>query len=273
MSNTSSITPYESRGNDNESISPADSVLGFGASACGGIIVGAAAVALAGTMLSAYGLYRLGRWLAVGREPSREELEQMKAVELEYREKMYAPDLSGMITLDLHQNNPESLVNSARQLNYRVITPPDHAMNDADAPILLERAAGERLAITRNQSGRLSIHTTHDHRVLHALVSRHTQDRVEHFLVSKGMEFKTARLSNGDMQILAREPAGGGAEIKTHVNSDGTTLVDIDKCRGPRCREIVDQLAEAAGCRVTGVVKKEAWYQLPGEPTKIRVKA
>ena len=272
MSNTSKITPYDDPNYENRSGSGSKTA----ALTCTGAVAGAAGMALAATAAGVYGLYKVGRWLAVGRQLSREELEEMKAVELEYQKQMGGQKLSEMITLNLHQKHSETLVNLARRLNYKVVSPWNDAPKDAHAPILLQRDSGERLAITRNKLGKLSIHTNSDQGLLHALVRRHAQDRVQEFLINKQMTFKTSHLCTGEMQILAREPeagqAGGAGEIRAHVNADGTAIVDIDKCRGPRCREIVEQLAEAAGCKVTGMTKKEAWFQLPGEPTKTRVK-
>lgn len=272
MSNTSTITPYDNQSAEIQS----NSTAGTASIVCAGAVVGVAGLALAGTALGAYGVYRMGRWLAVGRQPSSEELKEMKAVELEYQEKLDGQQLAGMITLNLNQNDPKMLVNSAKKLNYRIVNTKEHSLKNASAPILLEKDSGDRLAITINSFGRLSIHTAGDQTLLHNLISRHTQDKVQDFLIAKGMQYETARLSNGEIQILAREADAGhvgeAAEIKAQVRSDGTTIVDIEKCRGPRCQDIVDQLANATGCRVTGTTKKGAWFQLPGEPTKIKVK-
>ena len=290
MSNTSKITPYDNRGSGNQTRSSGrttgksngSSMAGSGATVCAGAVVGAAGLALAGTALGVYGMYRMGRWLVTGRQPSPEELKEMRAVEREYQEELSKldrpelPDLSKVTTLDLHQNDIEMLVNTAKQMNYKVVKPLENTPKDVHAPILLQGKAGKRLAITRNETGKLSIHTTGDQGILHDLVRCQVQNKVQDFLSAKGMKFACARLSNGEMQILAQGPIaaqpGAAVEIKAHVNSDGTAHVDIDKCRGPRCQEIVDQLAKAAGCKVASTTKKEAWFQLPGEPTKIEVK-
>ena len=273
MSNTSSVTPYRNSG----SRSTLGSSAGTAAAACAGVAVGAVGLALAGSAVGIYGLYRLGRWLAVGSQPGQQEWAEIRKVVQQYEDQMVPPDLSAVTSLDLQLKNDDLLVHSAKMLNYRVIDDAGQRSGETGAPILLERDSGERLAITRDKEGRLSIHTAGDQGLLHSLVSRHTQDRVQEYLSAKGMRFEAARLSNGEMQFLARESEkalpGGAAEIKAHVHADGTVLVDIDKCRGRRCEEIVQQIAEAVDGTVSGMTKKTAWFQLPGEPAKTKVQA
>jgi hypothetical protein len=89
------------------------------------------------------------------------------------------------------------------------------------------------------------------------------------------MDVRTATLPNGEVQILAREQSGqrdGAAVIKTQVLADGTAWVDIDKIRGSRCQQIVQQIADTVGAEVRSCDKKDAFFQLPGEPTKTNVK-
>jgi hypothetical protein len=75
---------------------------------------------------------------------------------------------------------------------------------------------------------------------------------------------------------LCQEPnigqPGGAAEMRAQVRADGSACVDIDKCRGNRCEVFVSELAQAIGGTVSGTTRKDAYFQLPGEPTKTRVK-
>ncbi|MCB1852853.1 MAG: hypothetical protein KDI83_19120 [Gammaproteobacteria bacterium] len=278
MSNTSTVSPYENT-NRTAAGSHAGTGAGVAAVACAGAVTGAAALALAGTAAGVYGVYRLGRWLAKAPELTAEQLAEIQAVEQEYREKMgqeEAPDTPELKTLNLHLEDSQTLVSAASGLGYRVVEAPDVLRHEAASPVLLERSDGERIAITRNEQGRLDIHTAADQALLNAVMSRHTEERVLSHLTDKGMQFKTARLANGEMQILSHEPnagqVGGAAQIKAQVRSDGTAWVDVDRCRGRRCEDIVQQIAGAVGGTVTTTDKKDAWYQLPGEPTKTRVK-
>jgi len=252
---------------------------GVAAAACAGAVAGAAALALAGTAAGVYGVYRLGLWLAKAPELTSEQREEVRAVEQEYREKMGQMETaapSEFKTLNLHLEDSQTLMSAAADLGYRVVQAPDVSLHDAASPVLLERGDGGRIAITRNEQGRLGIHTAADQGLLHALMSRHTEERVLSHLANKGMNLQTARLANGEMQILSSEPdagqVGGAAEVKTQVRSDGTAWIDVDECRGRRCEDIVQQIAGAVGGTVTETTKKDAWFQLPGEPTRTRVK-
>lgn len=272
MSNTSTVTPYASQNSNNG----LGATAGTAAAVCAGAVVGTAAVAIAGAAAGAYGIYKLGRWLASEPPLSPEQLAEIREVEQEYQEKMAAMNASDLTTLNLHLQDTSTLVNTAAGLGYQVVQAPELSLQDVAAPIFLESNNGKRLAITQNEHGRVDIHAAADRDILHALVGRHTQERVLSHLTEKGMQFETARLKNGEMQILAHESntgqPGGAAQIKAQVRKDGTTWVDIDRCRDRRCEDIVQQIAAAVGGTVTGTVKKDAWFQLPGEPTKTRVK-
>lgn len=272
MSNTSTVTPYENL--DNQAY---DTDTGSAAGA--GAAVGAVALTVAGAAAGVYGLYRLGRWLAKAPELTPEQLEEIQSVQEQYRDEMEligAADRPQFKTLSLHLNEPQTLLSAASTLGYRAVAAPGLASHGDAAPLLLERGDGSRLAITRNETGRLDIHTAGDQGLLHSLMCRHTESAVSQHLAGGGMKFETARLANGEMQILAREPhhgqAGGAAEIRAQVRTNGTLWVDIDRCQGNRCDAIVEKIASAVGGTVTGSAKKEAWFQLPGEPTRTRVK-
>ncbi len=250
MSNTSTITPYE--------IEPASlNLAGTATLSCADMVAAAA-------MAGASGLYQAARWLATGRQLTPEELAE-------------AETLGGfqMASLNLHLQEPTTLMSTARSLGYRTVDAQEPSLHGGTAPVLLENAIGERLAIMKNDHGRLSLHTAGDQALLHNLVSRHTEDRVLEHLKDKGMTLQLGRLGNGELQILAHEASGSPsdtAEIKTQVSRDGEVWVDIDHCRGRRCESIVQGIAEAVGGTVSTSAKKAAWYQLPGEPTKTRSK-
>ena len=55
--------------------------------------------------------------------------------------------------------------------------------------------------------------------------------------------------------------------------ADRLVGVDIDGIRGTRCENIVTEFAQAVGGQITGQQKNEAYWQLPGEPVKTRVRA
>jgi len=184
-------------------------------------------------------------------------------------------DPQRLTTVSLHLRNPESLVWSAEKLGYRLEPVAQPSARVAEQPLLLlRRPSGERLAIARNARGRVIVQTAGDRSRVQALVRQHTLDRTLEHLGRRGMNVQTATLANGEVQILAREQnagqRGGAAEIKAQVHTDGTTWVDVDCVRGTRCEAIVSELAQAIGGEVANMTKKNAYYQLPGEPTKVR---
>lgn len=261
MSNTSTVTPYDNRDSGNV----LGGAIGTTAVVCVGAVVGAAGLAVVGTAAAAVGVFKMARWLAKKAQPDQETLAQLEAM-----------DLPAIATLNLHLREPGSLVSTAAALGYHAISDTELSLQTGTPTILLQNAPGERLAITKNAHGRLDIHTAGDQGQIHALVRQHTLDRTVAHLAGKGMAIQTARLANGELQILAREPnagqPGGTAEVRAQVRTDGTTYVDIDKCRGNRCEAIVSGLAQAIGGAVSGTAKKDVYFQLPGEPTKTQVK-
>lgn len=263
MSNTSRVTPYESESSESNTVAE----VGAGLAA---VCVGAAAGAIA-----------LARWLSEETPEDRAAVDRLKAEQR--RERLERPTTGNLIsagteplrltTVNLHLQNPESLVCSAEKIGYRVIK---QSIPLTDKPqILLGRGSGERLAIECNDKGRLTIRTAGHRRQIQVLVRHHTVDNtIEHFR-SRGMHVQIATLSNGEVQIRAHERdtsrRGGAAEVKTQVRTDGTAWVDVNKVRGNRCVEIVSELAEAIGGQVSDMKKKNSYFQLPGEPTKVGV--
>jgi hypothetical protein len=174
-------------------------------------------------------------------------------------------------------SNPETLVQSAQRLGYRL-----EPLVDAKKPlkhqphIFLQKPSGERLAISYNED-RLIVLTKAggDSRLRH-LVRQHTLDCALEHLEKKGMRIQTAVLSNGEAQIFAREKTDqhqdGLAQIRAQLNNDGTAWIDVDHLQSNRCREIVQDFADAIGGQVTEMKMKVVSFQLPGEPAKTSIK-
>lgn len=170
-------------------------------------------------------------------------------------------------SVDLHIRNTDNLVRSAEKLGFKATINPD-----ASKPVLLRNPIGERIAIMRNTTGALTLLTGERAGRIHSLVRQHTLDRTVDYLNKANMQYKTGRLSNGEVQILANEPNGvnhdGSAQLKVQVRNDGTAWVDVDTIKGKRCEKIVADLAQTIGAKTFRSMKKEAYYQLPGEPVK-----
>uniref|UniRef100_A0A7V4LD44 DUF2997 domain-containing protein n=1 Tax=Desulfobacca acetoxidans TaxID=60893 RepID=A0A7V4LD44_9BACT len=179
-----------------------------------------------------------------------------------------------LTSVGLHLHNPESLMQSAQKLGYQVVPLSFQGPLESQPVMLLQRPSGERLAIERNPAGKLVIHTACEPRTAQSLVRQHSMERALDHLRRKGGEVQTATLANGEIQIQAQErqtgQPGGTAKIKVQIHLDGRAWVDIEGVRGNRCEQIVGELASAMGAQVSSCQKKDAYYQLPGEPVKIR---
>lgn len=267
MSNTSTVTPYDSRA----------------MSAAVGVGLGLAAVCVVGV---AAGAIAVARWLAEETPEDRAAMDRIKGERRRERLRSRTVTAAGtsarhelprLNTIALHLRDAESLLRSAEKLGYQrePLVQPSPTLTEQPL-VLLRGAAGERLAIERNATDRLVVHTAGDRSRVQALVRQHTLDQAVEHLASKGMAVQTAALANGEMQILARERnasrRGGAATVKTQVRTDGTAWVDVDCIRGNRCENVVSELAQAIGGEVSSMAKKDAYFQLPGEPTKTRVR-
>lgn len=273
MSNTSTVTPYASETSDTGASiaagAAAESTLAVGAACAIGAVAGAVAVA---------------QWLAEDTPEDRTVLDNAKAdrrrERVAQRERVElgrdAASVRPLTSVSLHLRDPETLVRSAEKLGYRLepLAAPAEALR-SQPQILLRSSAGDRLAILRDRAGRVVLQTAGSRERVTTLVRRHTADRVAEHLSARGMDVQTATLPSGEVQILAREQGGrgdGAAVVKTQVLADGNAWVDVDKIRGSRCEQIVQQIAEAVGGEVRSVEKKDAYFQLPGEPAKTNVK-
>lgn len=264
MSNVSTVSPYS-----NTSSTGIGEVKGGAAVLAAGAAVGAA-VAVA-------------QWLAEETIADRATVDKLHAERRQERLSTGSPrDLETprseplrLMSAGLYLRNADSLVRAAEKLGYRMepLVEPKRPLAQ-QTRLLLKSKRGERLAIEQSREGRLTLHTTRGEERIQQLVRQHTLDRAIDHLRERGMDVRAKQLANGETQILAHEPdrgqRGGAAEVKAQVRTDGTVRVDIDCVKGNRCETIVNELAEAVGGEVTHVRKKEAYFQLPGEPTRIR---
>lgn len=177
----------------------------------------------------------------------------------------------------LHLSNPETLIQSAQHLGYRLEPLVDKHKPLINQPhIYLQKQSGERMALSFDKDRRIVLTTAGEDLRLRRLVRQHTLDQALVHVQKKGMQVRTATLPNGEVQILAREQNNrnrdGAAEIKVQVRNDGSAWIDVDRLQGKRCVEIVREFAEAVGGKVTETNMKDASFQLPGEPAKTNVK-
>lgn len=240
MSNTSTVTPYAT---DN------------GPSAISTCIEG---VIQAGTATAT--------WLAKESDQDRAATERFRDRARRDRLATVAPPQVCSVTLTVRQREP--LLEAATTLGYRV----DRTVSAAPSTLCLVRPSGERLAIERSTSGRLLVHTAGARARVNELVRQHTVERAVEHLRASGMAVQAKPLATGEVQIAARERTpvdrAGQATVLAQVHDDGTVWVDVDGVRGRRCEGITRGLAEAVGGEVDAQVRKPAWHQEPGEPTR-----
>ena len=253
MSNTSTITPYSS------SDSRIDSATG----------TGIAAACLAGAMAAA----SVTKWLLSETEGDQVAFNNLKKQQRKERLRASRSNLGTITTVSLNLRHVEPLIRAAQNIGYKVIHQDARSLKD-QSHLLLQGTSGRRLAIGRDR-GRLIIQTAGEVESIESLVQRHTLDRVVEHLAERCTDVKTATLTSGEVQILARERdrsgPGGTAEIKAQVRPNGRLVVDVDRVKGNLCMKIVSDLAEAIGGKVEYVHKKNAYFQLPGEPAMTRI--
>ncbi len=255
MSNVSDVTPYDEEATGN---SPNDVGVHVGA-AVGALAVGCASVVC---------------WLIQDSETDKAALSKWKSQHAQtvLDEWKNLPPQS-LKTANLHMDRPDTLVRTAVGLGYR--TENLSLSAGTGNAVLLHGPQGQRLAIAPNDRGRMTLMSAGGSPEPGELLRQHSLDRALEHLARQGMQVQTVRLATGEVQILAREmtpKAGGTAEIKAQIRSDGTAWVDVDQIRGRRCEEIVQGLADAVGGKVSKTQKKEAYFQLPGEPAKTRIR-
>ncbi|MDD3582231.1 MAG: hypothetical protein PHW74_14595 [Desulfobacca sp.] len=287
MSNVSVVTPYAAAVN--------------GGPGLGTVLAGAAVGLAAACMVgAAVGTVALARWLSQETEAEREAVARHRAqlrrerLEQPRRQicgscpsarstRLVSPATSAalasppIVSVALHLRQPESLVRTAEKLGYRLDPLVRPAASLHQQPYLcLQGPAGERLAIERQSHGGLLLHTVQQPQRLQTLIRQHTLDQVVSHLQRAGHQVQTTTMANGETQIWGQEQnphlRGGAAEVKAQIATDGTAWVDINRVRGNRCEEIVEGIAQAMGGQVTGMKKKDAYFQLPGEPTRTKMR-
>lgn len=277
MSNTSTVTPYDDA-DETSTETMADTLANAGsAMAAAAVATADALLAATATGVAAAGVAAVAtaRWLAQETDADRATRGRFKALRQaeaaqESRKRMH----QALRSTRLHLRDAAPLLQTARTLGYREATGALAGTAPPRGVTLLENARGERLALERCANGRVMAHSAGDSAAVRTLLREHTLNQALRHLAARGMAVETARLPNGEVQILARETTpgrGGQAEVRAQVHTDGTTWVDVDHVKGNRCEELVRGLAEAVGGKVTSTQPKDAYFQLPGEPARTRV--
>jgi hypothetical protein len=244
MSNTSEVTPYVDTGSSD---------LGVGA----GLIVAGGALAACAKFLC---------------EETEQDIQAKAQFKQQRREERLAA--ASMRCSTLHLKDTSSLVDAARSLGYRVVQSPGANLQTGPAPVFMQDVAGRRLAL-QPMHDRVEIGGNFAGAPVAQVMHLHSVQAVQkHLGTAQWSALKSRRLADGRVEFEAREASagqeGGAAIIKAQVGTDGRLHVDID-VKGNRCERILGELSKAVGGKASVIKKKPAYWQLPGEPTRVKV--
>lgn len=254
MSNTAEVTPYADSGSSS-----------LGSSLAAGAAMGVGA----GLVMTGGALVACAKFLSEETEQDIQAKEQYKQQRRE--ERLVAARMS---CVNLHIKDTGSVVEAAQSLGYRIVQDPIAKLQTGPAPVFLQDIAGHKLALRPVQNG-VAIAGNCGIAAIHEVVRRHSVDAVQRHLGTKWMGVKSRQLAGGNVKFEAKEASagqvGGTATIKAEVDVDGRVHVDIDNVKGNRCEKVLSEFSKAVGGKASIVKKKPAYWQLPGEPTKVKV--
>jgi hypothetical protein len=245
MSNTSSVTPYQS---DRAGAAAA------AAAAAVGWAVAALAEALAAT------------------DGEREMIAR-------YRSLARAERLGGA-RLDCRIADNGDLVAAARSLGFDTVRPADRASLasgrlDLGRPIELVDRKGAAMVLQRTADC-LAIISSDGQGTINDVVRQVTVTRARrHLAALSGGEVVSRRLANGEIELQAcevRSRHDGAATVTARVAPTGVLQVDVAGLRGARCEQLLSELAEAVGGEIDAISLKPEYYATPvapGEPVRI----
>lgn len=254
MSNTSEVTPYADSGSSD-----------LGSSLATSAAVGAGA----GLVMAGGALIACAKFLC---EETEQDIQAKAQFKHQRREERLAAARMSCVTLYL--KDPSSVMEAARSLGYRVVQSPGVNLQTGPAPVFMQDVAGRRLAL-QPMHDRVAIASNCAGAPVTQVMHLHSVQAVQkHLGTAQWSALKSRQLADGRVEFEAREASagreGGAATVKAQVGSDGRVHVDID-VKGNRCEKILGELSKAVGGKATVVKKKPAYWQLPGEPARIKV--
>jgi hypothetical protein len=243
MSNTSEVTPYTNQGHGSSSSVRTDS---------GGVI-------------SACVSYLF--------EETPEDVQARTRYQQQKRDEMLAS--AKPVSIGLHLSNPRSLVQAAQSLGYSMAAKPSVPSHTAySEPIFLFNPQGQKLVLHLEEN-HLVLSGNRGVSQVNAVVRQHSIQETDKLLEKGWTQIQSRRLPGGIMEIEAREinsgQAGGAATIKAEIDSKGEIKLDIDNIKGNRCEKILKEFTTAVGGKASSIKKKQAYWQNPGEPAKVKV--
>ena len=177
MSNTTSVTPYDTQPTTSASV-----------------LEGVATVVAAGIAETATAI----NWLA---EQTPAQKAAIAATRAQDRKRQVAAALR-VTSVGLNLRDSGSLVASAKALGYLPTGPARSRV------MLLQNATGQRLAVEAAPSGKVLLHSASGRAPIETVVRQHTLDQVRRHFVERGMGVRIARSGSAEVQVTGSEPSG-----------------------------------------------------------------
>ena len=187
-----------------------------------------------------------------------------------------------VVSIELHMKTADSLMRSVGNAGYKVVQEVPRPHTDV---LIIQSPKGDRVAIEQVHDGGVRLYAVHSKAKIDEIMRRHTVERAIEHLTGSGLHVTRKDLPNGEVQLLARKSgplsglpkrgpsSRGNEELHAQIHKDGSSVLDVVDVKGPRCEEIVKNFAAATSGQITGTNKKGDYYCLPGELRRERVRA
>ena len=175
-----------------------------------------------------------------------------------------------MVSVELHMKKADTLLKSVTNAGYKIVQELPRASTDF---VLIQSPKGQRIAVEQMHDGGVRLHAAHSRTRIDQIVRRHTLDRAVEHMTSGGMQVLSKELPNGEIQLVGRgSTTWGKQELHAQIHKDGSSVLDVVEVKGPRCEEIAKRFAEATCGQIIGTKKKDDYCCLPGELRRERVR-
>jgi|GEM_PF-5441408 hypothetical protein len=246
MSNVSNISPYEE--------SPGSSAVVAGA--------------MAGAVATAVLVGGVVQWLTEETDADRivaqrRQTEAKERMQANINKAAQAPAGSTFESARLRGKEMEPLLEAARALGYIEVVGQQAGVH------CLMGKEGQRVAIGHAANGNLELHARAGDEAIQAMVRQFTVTQAVRHMQARDMK-PVVSDAGGATVIQGRETGPGKSAVLTaQVRADGRIAVDVDQMSGPRCEDLVRDLASAVGGQVESTRRKPQFW-LPGEPAKTK---
>jgi len=187
-----------------------------------------------------------------------------------------------VVSIELHMKTADTLMRSVGNAGYKVVQEVPRLNADF---LIIQSPKGERVAVEQMHNGGVRLYAAHSRAKIDEIMRRHTVERAVEHLTGAGLQVTRKDLPNGEVQLLARRagPLSGSSkrgsgpqgneELHAQIYKDGSSVLDVVDVKGPRCEEIAKNFAEATSGQIRATNKKDDYYCLPGELRRERVRA